>query len=349
MSRSESAPNEGRQALCVPHELRRCAVPACVKHVYSCLTVAAGVPIIDNASVLDCLVVGAGPAGLTAATYLKRFHREITVVDAGKSRARWIPKSHNCPGFPFGVVGTDLLQKFRTQAASYGASIEAGHVALLQREGSNFRAVADDGTIWRARFVVLATGVVDRMPAMRGLEEAIAGNVLRVCAVCDGYEASDEDIAVYGPADAAIGHALFLRTFSSLVSVVCSSDEAPSADLHARARAAGIAVLPAATALRHEAQSCVFELADGEQRRFDTVYPALGATAQSELARKLGADVDDNGELVVDERMQCSVDGLYAIGDVVSALNQISVAVGHAAIAATAIHNRLPSNFRRPA
>ena len=63
---------------------------------------------------LDVLVVGAGPAGLTAATYLARFHRRFVVVDAGKSRARWIPTSHNCPGFPFGVAGPELLAKLRT-------------------------------------------------------------------------------------------------------------------------------------------------------------------------------------------------------------------------------------------
>ena len=78
----------------------------------------------------------------------------------------------------------------------------------------------------------------------------------------------------------------------------------------------------------------------------DTVYPVLGCTAQSSLATALGARVDDNGELQVDASQQTNVDGLYAIGDIVSALNQISVGVGHAAIAATAVHNRLPPNFR---
>ena len=80
--------------------------------------------------------------------------------------------------------------------------------------------------------------------------------------------------------------------------------------------------------------------------RFDTVYPVLGGDAQSQLAANLGARLDDNRELIVDARQQTSVDGLYAIGDVVSALNQISVAVGHAAVAASDIHQRLPRNFR---
>jgi thioredoxin reductase (NADPH) len=297
-------------------------------------------------ALLDCLIIGAGPAGLTAATYLIRFHRRIAVVDAGSSRARWIPSSHNCPGFPFGVAGPALLQKMRTQAEEYGVSIEHGRVVALQRGDAGFRATAADGRTWQARCVILATGIVDRMPAMAGLEDAIARNVVRLCAVCDGYEASDERIAVYAPADVAIRHALFLRTFSRVVSAVCSEPGAPSADAADAARAAGVAVLPPARSLQHDGECCVFTLDDGSVHRFDTVYPVLGADAQSQLAKALGAAIDDNHELTVDANQQTSVDGLYAVGDVVDVLNQISVAVGHAAIAATAIHNRLPRNYR---
>ena len=295
---------------------------------------------------LDCLIIGAGPAGLTAATYLARFHRDIVVVDGGKSRARWIPTSHNCPGFPFGVAGPALLDKLRAQAREYGVAIEAGEIGRLERDGDGFVATASDGTAWSARTVILATGIVDRMPAMPGLEEAIARNVVRLCAVCDGYEASDERIAVYGPVEVAIGHAVFLRTFSRRVAVVRSEPGEPDAQSAAQARAAGVAVLLPSTGLHHDGRCCVFTLDDGSVHRFDTVYPVLGGEAQSQLAATLGARLDENRELVVDDGQQTSVDGLYAIGDIVSALNQIAVAVGHAAIAATAIHNRLPRNFR---
>lgn len=300
---------------------------------------------------LDCLIIGAGPGGLTAATYLARFHRRIAVVDAGKSRARWIPTSHNCPGFPFGVAGPKLLEKLRTQAEGYGVEIVDGRIAKLQRDdnvedGQVFCAVADDGSAWRARLVILATGVVDRMPSMPGLEDAIARNVIRLCAVCDGYEASDERIAIYAPIDEAIRHALFMRTFSRSVAAVPLDAGEPSAECVAAAQAAGIAVLAPAASLSHDGQCCVFTLEDGSVHRFDTVYPVLGSDAQSQLGTALGAAVDDNDELITDAYLQTDVDGLYAIGDVVSTLNQISVAVGHAAIAATAIHNRLPRNFR---
>ncbi len=294
---------------------------------------------------LDALVVGAGPAGLTAATYLARFHRRFAVVDAGKSRARWIPTSHNCPGFPHGIGGKALLHKLREQAASFGVEIEHGCIDSLRREDAGFVAVSAEGREWRARCVLLATGVVDVMPAMDGLEAGIERHAVRLCAICDGYEASDDAIAVLAPADAAIRHAAFLRTFSRRVAAVPSDDSEPSAECAALAREAGIELLPPARALRCEADACVVTTGAGE-RRFDTLYPVLGSNPQSALAIALGADTDERGELRVDRRQQTSVDGLYAIGDVVSALNQISVALGHAAIAATAVHNRLPPNWR---
>ncbi len=294
---------------------------------------------------LDCLVIGAGPAGLTAATYLARFHRDFLVVDGGKSRARWIPESHNCPGFPFGVSGPELLSKLRAQATGYGACIEQGHVARLEREGEMFVATADDGRRWRARHVLLATGVVDVMPAMDGLEAGIKRNAIRLCAICDGYEASDERIAVLAPADEAIQHALFLRSFSRDVTAIRSEPGAPSEECARLAADAGVTLLPPTTSMRCDATGCVVETEAGSER-FDCLYPVLGSDAQSGLARALDARTDANGELEVDAQMQTSVEGLYAIGDVVNTLNQISVGVGHAALAATAIHNRLPRNWR---
>lgn len=295
---------------------------------------------------LDALIVGAGPAGLTAATYLARFHRDFVVVDGGKSRARWIPESHNCPGFPHGIGGTALLGKLREQARGFDVRIEDGRIGKLERYGDAFLATAEDGRRWRARFVLLATGVVDVMPAMDGLAEGIARHAVRLCAVCDGYEASDDAIAVLAPADEAIRHALFLRGFSRNVTAIRSEDGEPSAECAELAAQAGVQLLPPALAMRClPDDGCEVETEAGV-RRFDTLYPVLGSEAQSQLAVALGAKVDDNGELVVDRRQQTSVDGLYAIGDVVSALNQLAVGMGHAAIAATAVHNRLPRNWR---
>jgi thioredoxin reductase (NADPH) len=299
---------------------------------------------------IDCLIVGAGPAGLVAATYLARFHREVALVDAGNSRAQWIPTSHNCPGFPAGIGGESLLQRLRTQAAGYGIEAVKGHVEILERDGDLFLARDDHGNAWRARCVILATGVVDMMPVVEGgqpaLERAVDAGVLRLCAVCDGYEASDESIGVLAPPEDALRHGLFLRSFSCKVDAISAEAGEPDPRSLQDARDAGIELLPVPAGVACDDGKCTVTFDDGSRRHYDTLYPVLGSRAQSALAEALGAKLDEEGALCTDARQQTSVEGLYAIGDVVSALDQIAVAVGHAAIAATTIHNRLPRNLR---
>jgi thioredoxin reductase (NADPH) len=265
------------------------------------------------------------------------------VVDAGSSRARWIPASHNCPGFPFGVAGNELLGRFRAQALKYGVPIINARVDSLAAESGQF--VASDGqTTWRAKTVILATGVVDRLPQIEGVENAIGTGVIRLCAVCDGYEARDEVIGVYGLAPVAIGHAEFLRTFSRKVVVIESGvTSGDGGTFKARAETGGLQWYPPGSLLSVTDTGCQVRF-ESKSVHLDTVYPVLGADAQSSLGAKLGAAVDSEGNFIVAEGMQTSVPGLHAIGDVVVGLNQISVAVGQAAAAACAIHRSLPLN-----
>ncbi|WP_413626369.1 NAD(P)/FAD-dependent oxidoreductase [Luteibacter sp. Lutesp34] len=295
----------------------------------------------------DCLVIGAGPAGLTAATYLARYRRRILVVDAGESRARWIPASHNCPGFPFGVEGNEVLARFRAQAESHDVPFVLARVEAIDGQDGHFRATGE-GKTWHARNVLLATGVVDRLPDVEGVEDAIAAGSLRLCAVCDAYEARDEAIGVYAPIAEGLSHAIFLRTFSADVQVLATEASAPSEDQRTRAEEAGVTLHTGVSDLRFSPEGCLAVLADGATRHLDTVYPVLGSDPGTRLLSPLAPAIDEDGKLHVDASMQTSVSGLFAAGDVVSGLNQISVAVGHAAIAATAIHRRLPFNPRPP-
>ena len=176
---------------------------------------------------MDCLIIGAGPAGLTAATYLARFKRRVSIVDAGSSRTRYIPVSHNVPGFPFGIAGTELLAKLRAQAEQFGVTVESARIERIERDDREFVAHASQKQ-WRARRILLATGVVDEQPRIDGLDDAIERGIVRICAICDGFEAQDHRIAVYGPMEQAVRHATFLRTFSRSVTAV--STEQSEAD-----------------------------------------------------------------------------------------------------------------------
>ena len=296
----------------------------------------------------DCIVIGGGPAGLVAATYLARFRRHVRLFDDGCSRARYSPVSHNCPGFPFGVSGPDLLGRLREQAVRYGARLIDARVERITRNGGGFHVEAGEHSC-SAPSVLVACGISDRMPALRGLERAIAAGVVRLCAICDGYEARDERIAVYGPPASALRHAAFLRTFSRTVTAIASEPGEAGAAASDEASALGVRQLPVPVRIDlpgeggNDQDACRLAW-DGREEDFDTIYPVLGAEPKAAFVASLGLRTDDDGEILVDAHMQTSVEHLYAAGDVVSDLNQISVAVGHAAIAATAIHNRLPRN-----
>lgn len=293
----------------------------------------------DEGGCLDVVVVGGGPAGLTAATYLRRFHRSCLVLDSGDSRARWIPESNNCPGFPNGVAGDELLRRMRLQAESFGTRFEAVVVERIERQGDRFRIIAGTRT-WQARCVIVATGIADKLPDADWLEEAVACHALRLCAVCDAYEARDARIGVYGPLDDIVSHGRFLRAYSQRV--VLLPTDAGSGDQLQQAHEAGLTVLEPAGALGFDGMRCTYTLQDGTIETFDSVYPYLGAYTTAGIVATLGATLSDTGELVVDRNQMTSVPGLYAIGDVVSGLNQISIAVGQAALAATHLHGALP-------
>src|SRR3954471_24122763 len=111
----------------------------------------------------DCLVIGGGPAGLTAAIYLARFHLKLLVVDAGKSRASLIPCTRNHAGFPDGIWGPELIDRMKAQAQKYGAAIESARVTRLDPVEGGFEAEYGAGPV-TARAVLLATGVANRRP-----------------------------------------------------------------------------------------------------------------------------------------------------------------------------------------
>jgi thioredoxin reductase (NADPH) len=289
-------------------------------------------------ALLDCLVIGAGPAGLTAAIYLGRFRRSFAIVDAGSSRALLIPTSHNHAGFPDGIGGRELLARMRQQAEKYGASVISATVSALEKDEDGwFQARLPDSQL-RARTVLLATGVTDIEPELPGLRAAVRSGLLRHCPICDGFEALGRRIAVLGHGDAALREAMFLRTYSADVTVFPGSGATDVAELGA-ALASGITVARDPISAIHFRDGEVVISTGDRTMSFDFAYSALGCSVHSDLARGLGASVTEAGSLIVDRHQCTSVPGLFAAGDVVDSVNQISVAMGQAAIAVTAIHN----------
>ncbi|MDB5824673.1 MAG: hypothetical protein JWR21_3377 [Herminiimonas sp.] len=286
---------------------------------------------------------------MIAATYLARYRRRIQMIDAGLSRARLIPTSHNCPGFPDGIGGDELLQRLRSQAARYGGTVTEGNVEKLEHddEGLFTATFASAGTqeVVRAKNVLLATGVIDLEPALPNLEGAIRQGYVRHCPICDGYEVIDKKVAVIGTGKKLLSEALFIQTYTRHLTLFSLDQPIDLSDADRRLlqrREIEVIEEPVSEVRMEGNRIAALVGVGGTVREFDTVYSALGTTVRSELARTLGAECDRFGDLIVDNRrMQTSVPGLYAAGDVVNGLNQIAVAAGHAAIAATSIHHRL--------
>lgn len=295
----------------------------------------------------DCIVVGAGPAGWSAALYLARFRRRVLVVHDGRSRAARIPRTHNAPGFPDGVTGTELLQRMQAHAERYGAEVLQAEVVSAARRGAveGFTLVLADGRELQAEALILATGLrLEQIPLPHEVHEAaIAAGVLRYCPVCDGYEHIGHRIAVIGCDGQGAAEALFLRTFSDDITLLPRSHDELSSDERKALAAAGITVV-ARPVTGYAPCSDRFDIhveGAGEALSFDVVYPALGCRQRTELAVMLGLSVDENGSTDVRSPFGTPVPGLYCVGDIVDGLDQISVAMGHGAIAATRAHNWL--------
>ena len=294
----------------------------------------------------DCLIVGGGPAGLTAAIYLARYRRNVLVVDSGKSRAAWIPKTHNYPGFEDGISGKALLAKLREQAEEYGAELRQGEVTKLEQARDGFVATVDGKTV-AANRVLMATGIVDETPDLPSLRDAVYEGSLRFCPICDGYEVRGQNIAVLGNIATSWRKGLFLRTYSKDVTFVSIDDPGKASKECLRELNDASVNLPQERAVDvdRSGEKVVAVLESGKRMEFDVLYPALGSEVRSTLATALGAKANETGNLIVNDAQLTSVKGIYAAGDVVSDLHQISVGIGHAAIAATKIHNELERNL----
>jgi thioredoxin reductase (NADPH) len=301
----------------------------------------------------DAIVVGGGPAGLLAAVYLARFRRSVALLDAGPSRVARIPQSHNYPGFADGVSGVAVQGMLREQLRRYAADRIESFAEHVERRGDGFRLHTRAGTsanarAFDARLLLLATGVTDIPPAMPHLREALQAGALRYCPVCDAYEVIGQAVGVYADGAAGVAEALYLRHFSADITLfMAGGAEALAPPERRRLADAGIRWNEAPVEAVRREKGRVAVAHAGGTAWCDTLYCALGVTVHSQIAAALGAALDEAGYVQVDAHHATNVPGLYAAGDVCVGLNQIAVALGGAATAASAMHRALPADWPR--
>jgi thioredoxin reductase (NADPH) len=293
----------------------------------------------------DCLIIGGGPAGLTAALYLARFRLRCQIFDAGAGRASMIPRTHNFPGFADGISGSDLIARMQKQLERYGVTPISDRVENITYDGSIFQIRGADANI-EGRSVLLATGVKDVRPPFANPKDhdaALAAGLLHYCPVCDGFEVSGKDVVVFGSGAHGVNEALFLRSFTPQVTLVCpSGSHNISPEDSERLREARVLVLDGPVlSLRLEDGGLIFSTGQ-KVYRSEAVYVAMGCKQQTDLAKGLQVTLSATGAITVDAHQRTSRPRVYAAGDVVQGLDQITSAIGQAAVAAMTIRNDLP-------
>lgn len=306
--------------------------------------------------VYDVVVLGAGPAGLTAAIYAGRARLDTVVIDHGVpgGQVATTDMVENYPGFPQGVSGAELAGLMNEQAERFGARIEMAEVEGLAREGDFWRVDTSEGP-YRARAVIVATGTRPRELGVPG-EKEFRGRGISYCATCDGAFFRDKPVVVVGGGDSAVTEAEFLTRFASHVTIVHRRDQLRAA----RSLQERVLDNPKIN-VRWNAVVTSFLGEDRLQRvRLRDVKTGTESEVEAEGAFiYVGllpntsflngvVPLDEGGYLVTDEAMALPVPGLFAAGDVRrKRLRQVATAVGDGAVAAMAAEEYIVGKFGR--
>jgi len=318
----------------------------------------------DSTSIRNVIIIGSGPAGLTAAIYTARANLEPLMIEGEPSSTSDQPggqlmlttEVENFPGWPDGIMGPELMGRFREQALRFGTQIETAKVSRVDLSASPFGVWVGDPTTpeptYRARSVIVSTGA---QSLMLGLPEEtrLLGHGLSTCATCDGFFFRDHDIAVVGGGDSAVEEALFLTKFARTVTLVHRRDELRASKImrdraHANEKIR-FAWNSTVTTIHGENTVEGVTLVDtitGEERPLAVtgVFVAIGHRPNTDLF--VGQlDLEENGYLITHRGSHTNVDGVFACGDVQDHVyRQAITAAGSGCMAAIDAERWLESN-----
>lgn len=299
----------------------------------------------------DSVIVGGGPAGLSAAIYLARFNRSVLVLDRGGGRWATHEVNENYFGFPGGIPARELRDRGRKQARRFGAYMARDNATRITPEGSLFIVHGKDGA-YVARTVVLATGVLDLMPRFPGYE-AYLGRSLFWCITCDGWKTRGKRVVVVGRNDDAAETAMQFLNFTPQIQFVTNCPQEGcelTPTWRRRLEQAHIPIyeieIQRVRGKRGMMQSVVLE--HGEELEADYMFNQQGAVPNSALAAELGVELDEKGYIKTDTEQRTNVSGVYAAGDVTKLFaHQIVTAAHEGSMAAQAANYDLYSPVQK--
>lgn len=287
----------------------------------------------------EVLIVGGGPAGLSAALYLARYDRQVALFDTGRGRSTWHQINHNYLGFPGGVPARHLRELGREQLDEYKQVTVLEHkITSLRRENGSFVAEGQAGE-WRGRAIILCTGVIDHYSHFPNWQEYV-GRSMFWCITCDGYGCKDARVVVTGNTNAAAAEALQLQRFTPHLTVLTDSHDCfIDETFQQRLKQRNIPLVhdKIDAAIGHDGQFEAICTKSGQRIELDQLFCQHGATPQTKLAQDVGVLLSREGYICTDTEQKTNVTGVYAAGDVTRLhSHQITTAVHEGGMAASA-------------
>ncbi|MBI2759840.1 MAG: NAD(P)/FAD-dependent oxidoreductase, partial [Chloroflexi bacterium] len=298
----------------------------------------------------DAVIVGGGPAGLSAAVYLGRFLRSTVVIDGGQGRSSGPQLNENYLGFPRGVKVSRLRELGRRQAERFGVEFVTGMINALTTNEGSFGVHGDCGE-WNTRSLIISTGVTDVWPSFPNVGRYV-GRSLFWCITCDGFRTRGKRTVLIGATDESVTTACqFLPYTRDLVFIAagCADGQGIASDKLDLLREQGIEVVEADIEQARGSRGMVREvIAGGKTIKADLLFSLLGATPNSTLAAQAGVLRDEHGYIRIDREQRTNVPRVYGAGDVTGPYaHQIASAVHEGAQAAQAANYDLYADFQR--
>jgi thioredoxin reductase len=286
----------------------------------------------------DVIIVGAGPAGLSAALLLGRCCRQVLVCDAGTPRN---VRSHALHGYLSrdGIAPLDLRSKGREELVRYGVQSRAVRVTDARRDGDAFTVCFADGREEHCQKLLLATGVTDQVPSPEGFDACYGRSVFH-CPYCDGWEVRGRRLGLYARGRSGVGMAVGLHDWSPRILLLTDGPARLNREERSRLARHDVSVRqePIARLDHDDGQVRAAVFASGEPEPCDAVFFKTGQSQQSDLARRLGCRFTENGAVKTSRLAQTGVEGLYVAGDASRDVQLAIVAAAEGVKAALAIN-----------
>jgi thioredoxin reductase len=290
----------------------------------------------------DAIVVGGGPAGLSAALWLGRYRRRVLLFDAGEPRNEPAWAVHGYPGI-VDPSPLELRRRLQQQALGEGVETRAGEVVKVEGGKDGFTAHSRSGDAHSARRIILAYGLRDYLPDIDGLEDLYGTSVFH-CPDCDGPSFADTRIGVVGWNRYGVRLALYLRHWSPQITLLTHGRSLELDDDDTRIiRGSGIRIVTERV-LRvdgHGGNLTQAEFANRDPLRLDALFFHLGSEPRCELAEQLHCELDEDGYVTVDKGQETSTAGVHAVGDITGHPHLASIAAAEGVRAALAVHRSL--------